>query len=68
MLLFFLTGSLAQFCTINLDIQTCKVINQYKMNYPKPQISGPEASIIQTILEATAEVATFLRHSPIIEL
>jgi sedoheptulose-bisphosphatase len=38
------------------------------MHYPLPTISGPEASVIQTILDASAEVATFLRHSPIIVL
>jgi len=38
------------------------------MNYPKPELGGPEASVIQTILDATAEVALFLRHSPIIVL
>lgn len=38
------------------------------MDYPSPQLGGPEASVIQTILDATAEVALFLRHSPIIAL
>lgn len=38
------------------------------MNYPLPEFGGPEASVIQTILDATAELAVFLRHSPIIAL
>ncbi len=38
------------------------------MNYPEAQLGGPEASVIQTILDASAEVALFLRHSPIIVL
>lgn len=38
------------------------------MDYPAAEIGGPEASVLQTILDATAEIAVFLRHSPIIAL
>jgi len=33
-----------------------------------PVIKGEESSVIQSILDATAEVAVMLRHSPIIKL
>jgi len=38
------------------------------MQYLKPDIQGPESSVILTILKASQQVSTFLRHSPVIVL
>ena len=38
------------------------------MQYLKPDIQGPESTVILTILQAWQEVSTFLRNSPVISL
>ena len=38
------------------------------MEYLKANIQGPEASVINTILNASESISYFLRHSPIIAL
>ena len=38
------------------------------MEYLKPDIQGPESSVIHTLLDASIEISNFLRHSPVVVL
>lgn len=35
------------------------------MSYLKPNLQGEDASVIESILDASKDISLFLRHSPI---
>jgi fructose-1,6-bisphosphatase len=42
--------------------------NQNGHSYKKAVFSGPEKTVIESILDACVEISAFLRHSPVFKL